>query len=354
MKKYQKALKFLMILLFCFFATGCSKQETKVMENINLEMKMYQLEDVKQYCIDDTGTYLYAIKDKSSSIYRYSIDGTYIDEIVLDADENEKLFSLQIGEYEDYTYDLSAITVDQEWVYCVRSAKCSILAVHMNTREQKLIYCEENLTDVTDLYVTDHFIFICSISSNGQQELSYMNKETCEMSSIPMKGALHITECTDDTIWIFAMNQNENYYIQKYDAKSASFEEAISLNLVHDISEMIYDKATGFLYAYQLSEEQFLRIDPENAELVARFNKAKIDTNTGKFYMYMYEDTLYIWNEYTKQILYFEPELYIENNIELTGFVMNSCEVDDWQGYQIDLEVMEWDQYSGSVVKTKI
>ncbi len=346
MKGYSKKSRLMaVVLLLCLLFTGCAAPEEKEQEQKDRTISEISIPGLLEHCVDETGEHCYYTVTGESTIYKCTMDGTPVAQFAVTADEGEE--RVQGYSYMDTAEaaNLSGLCIYGDTLYCFRPSKGTLLAVDVNTGENRVLTKME-VYSVYKMAAGASSVLVMNFGMAGKA-LTVYHTDTGVMEQVPVEQPLMFAHAGEDTYWINTTGEDGTYGFQKYQADTGAVSEFYESNFTYELTEMAYDKASGLLYGRMYSL-QYLCFNPEEAEQVSRFTAQAIYQSPACFQTA--GGRLFIQDVESGKVYHFDPAAYVTWNEPLKGYVTSEFSVTEWAGYNIDLEVVSWDELALKVL----
>lgn len=344
MKKSCK--KWVSLLLSCLMLTGCgTTQEREVGEQ---DKTIYEIPvpGIHENCIDAEAQNLYYTISGQSKVYQYTMEGVFVEEFLVDADEEEKEIMGFIGERPDDAADLSGLCMYGNTLYCFRELKNTLMAIDIYTGKDQLVATMEESLGIIKIAAGANSVLILQFGMENK-EIWVADTETGIVEKLPVRYPVMIAAAGEDTYWIEAYDGEEGYYFQEYKADTGELSEEYRSNFTYELSDMVYSQKNGQIYG-RFSSIQYVSLNPREAESAARFVARGIYLDSANLQLAC--DKLYVTDKETETIYYFNPAAFVVENKPLKGYVTSEFAISDWAGYNIELEVITWEELALKVL----
>lgn len=346
MKQYFRMYKWMVaVLLFCLFLFGCSKPREEKKEQKDKTVSEIFIPGLLEYCVDAFGEYYYYTVSGKSVIYQCAMDGTPVAqfEIMADATQPEKYDYTE--EQATSVADLSGLCISGNMMYCYRGIKGSLMAVDITTGENRLLSTQD-IFYIYKMDAGDTTIMLQTATEEGK-ELYVYHTDTAVMERVQVECPEAFAIATGDTYWVNVKAEENAYGFQEYHADTGTFGELYESNFTYELAEMTYDKNAGLMYGRMYSV-QYLCFAPTEPKAVSRFMAQQIYQSPACFRFA--GGRLYIQDVEQGIVYHFDPAAYVTWNEPLKGYVTSELSVTEWAGYNIDLEVIDWEELALKVL----
>ncbi len=346
MKEYLKKNRGMaLVLLLCLLFTGCAAPEEKEQEPKDRTISELSIPGLLEHCVDETGEHCYYTVTGESTIYKCTMDGTPVVQFAITADEGEPDIQSYISMDTPERVNLSGLCIYGDTLYCFRPSKGTLLAVDVNTGENRVLTTME-VYSVYKMAAGASSVLVMNFGMAGKA-LTVYHTDTGVTEQVPVKQPLMFAHAGEDTYWINTTGEDGTYGFQKYQADTGAVSEFYESNFTYELTEMAYDKASGLLYGRMYSL-QYLCFKPEEAEQVSRFTAQAVYQSPACFQTA--GGRLFIQDVESGKVYHFDPAAYVTWNEPLKGYVTSEFSVTEWAGYNIDLEVVSWDELALKVL----
>lgn len=354
----MKKISYFLILFFLSgFLTmlwGCGKAEEESRE-VTAEVAEFFVENLLEFCVYPESGELYCSREGESAIYHYDAEGKYIEHFPVTADEDREIRMLMLG-VDGYDQELTGLCIDGDILYCYRMAKQTVMSLNLTTGESKVCMDTENIT-IYKSEALENTILLYGILNAGMEAspdstatLMILDLNTGEWGELSLGGQpMGITKDEESGVyWIAGYEEGTGYFLQKYDPKRRALSERYETGLQDIIEDIVYIPGERALYGYVLNTMEYVKIVPEDARAIARFLVKPL--RWGMPRMQATEERLYVQEGQQGMIYAFDPEGYLAENKPLKGYVLQTAEIDNWLGYNIDLEKISWEDLALKVL----
>ena len=337
----------LYILLICaLLLTGCGKTDQGGTESRKADIGSISVSGLSESCVFPDGGYLFCTLKGSSSIYQYTTDGKKVAEFQVTADDAKEKVMEFAGEEPENAAALTGLCIRDDVVYCCRVLKGTLLSVNIKTGEEKICGEIKEIADVEKMAAGEHVLFILG-RTEWERKLWTFDISSGELETIPVNNVVTFAYVREDTCWIELYDDEGEYCFQRYDAGTGTLSEKYAGNFTGELSDMVYAEAEGAIYGHLLAD-QYVRIDPQNPKVAARFSAQQL--YAGDSCMQSVGDTLYVQDAGEEKIYSFPPAAFVVDNKPLKGYTTVLSDIPDWEGYNIELEVIPWDELALKVL----
>lgn len=342
-KKLSRVLPFFLI-LFCMF-TGCVGQEEEQKEQKDKTISEIPVPGLLEYCIDESGKHYYYTVSGESAIYQCSMDGRQLARFEVTADDGEANTYGFYGEQPPEAADLSGLCIYGDTLYCYRMLKNTLMAVDITTGESQLL-TKLKTSGVNKMAAGANSVMLLTFGDTGKILYVY-HTDTGGSEQVPVEHPQMFAHAGEDTYWINVLTETGTYGFQKYQADTGKLSELHDSNFTYEVTEMDYDKEAGLMYG-RMHSLQYLCFDPENPKNVSRFTAQEIYESPSCFQVA--GGRLYTQDREKETVYHFDPTAFVTQNKPLKGYVTSEFAVTEWAGYNIDLEVISWEELALKVL----
>lgn len=345
MKKYKRLVS---LLLSCIMLAGCGETKETGLAEVQADKTIHEISipGILENCIDADAENLYYTVSGQSKIYQYTMDGTPLAQFTVTADAAEPEVQGFVGEKPADAADLSGLCMYEDTLYCFRALKNTLMAVDTQTGESRLCATMEESFGIIKMAAGEQSVLILQFCAEGK-ELWVLQTDTGVLEKVPVKNPVMIAHATEDTYWIEAYDEAEGYYFLEYIADTGAFSEKYKSNFTYELSDMTYSQETGLLYG-RYASIQYVCLNPRVASVAARFTAQSVYESPA--YLQMAGGRLYVQSKEEEKIYYFDPSAFITENKPLKGYVTSEFAITDWAGYNIELEVISWEELALKVL----
>ena len=343
---YRRSITVL-VLLFGILFCSCGKAEKADKKQADRTVRQYEIPGLTGYCVDEAGEYLYCTVDGSSSIYQYGTDGSFIGEIPVTADDGEADIQAYPGEKPASAVNLTGLCINGDKLYCFRHLKGCVVEIDLQTGTQRIcgrVACGTYIAKAAAL--PDTLLFLLIPVNEGKQ-IQMLDLDTGTFTKLEIDQPVAVTNGAANSFWLEAYDE-DGWYFQEYRVDTKSLSEKYRTNFTDMVIDISYNPEENAIYGYLLTESQYVRIEPQQAAVAARFPVQKL--NMFDCNMMMAGTRLFVSDTMVGKIYSFEPLAYVADNKPLKGYMLDLSSVPDWSGYNIDLEEMTWDELALKVL----
>lgn len=328
--KYSK----LAVLLLCLLLYGCTKPQEKETEQKDKTISEFSIPGLLEHCIDASGEYCYYTLNEDTYIYKCSMDGTPVAQFAVTADDCQPG-----GER------LSGLCVYGDTLYCYRYITSSLMAVDTVTGECRVL-TELETNGINKMGAGPNSIMILAYG-NANKVLLVYHLDTGVIEQVPVEKPQMFAYAGEDTCWINLQDEEGAYCFMEYHADTGTMAEQYDSNFTYELTEMAYDTESGLMYGRMYSL-QYLCFNPKEPKNVSRFTAQKIYQSPACFQSV--GGRVYIQDVEKGTVYHFEPSAYVTWNEPLKGYVTSEFAVEEWAGYNIELEVIDWEELALKVL----
>lgn len=352
--------KTLIILCFCLLSGfliilwGCGKTEEEL-EEASAEVTEFTVENLLEFCVHPESGDLYCSLAGESAICHYDAEGNYVERFPIAADEDKELLVLMPG-VEGYEQELTGLCIDGDTLYCYRFAKQTLISLDLVTGESRVCMDLENITvhkaEALGNTILLYGILNTDVGASGYStsKLLLLNTDTGEWGELSIGGQpMGITKDSESGVfWLTGYEEGTGYFLQKYDPGKRALSEQYETGLQDFIEDIVYVPEEKALYGYVMNTMEYVKLVPKNARAISRFKVRPLQWGMPR--MQAKEEKLYVQGGQPGMIYAFNPEGYLANNKPLKGYVLQTADIDNWLGYNIDLEKISWEDLALKVL----
>lgn len=342
-------LNFFMIMLW-----GCGKAEEEPGEAA-AEVTEFTVENLLEFCVHPESGDLYCSLSGESAICHYDAEGKYVERFPIAADEDKELLALMPG-VEGYDQELTGLCIDGDILYCYRWAKQTLMSLDLVTGESRVCMDTENITirkaEALGNTILLYGILNTDVGASGYSTdtLLLLNLDTGEWGELSIGGQpMGITKDRESGVfWLTGYEEGTGYFLQKYDPGKLALSEQYETGLQDFIQDIVYVPEEKALYGYVMNTMEYVRLVPKDAQAIARFKVRPLQWGMPR--MQAKEERLYVQGGQPGMIYAFHPEGYLAKNKPLKGYVLQTADIDNWLGYNIDLKKISWEDLALKVL----
>ncbi len=345
MKKYKGPVS---LLLSCIMLAGCGEPKDNGVTEPQADKTIHEISipGILENCIDAEAENLYYTVSGQSKIYQYTMDGTPVAQFAVTADEKEPEVQGFAGEKPADAADLSGLCMYEDTLYCFRSLKNTLMAVDTKTGESRLCGTIEESFGIMKMAAGTGSVLLLQFGTDGL-EVWVLHTDTGTWEKVPVNNPVMIAHATEDIYWIEAQDEEGGYYFQEYTANTGVLSEEYTSHFTYELSEMTYSQETGLLYG-RYGSIQYVCLNPREAITASRFTAQSVYESPAC--LQMAGGKLYVQSKDEEKIYYFDPSAFITENKPLKGYVTSEFAITDWAGYNIELEVISWEELALKVL----
>lgn len=352
--------KILIILCFCLLngflimLWGCGKTEEEPGEAA-AEVTEFTVENLLEFCVHPKSGDLYCSLSGESAICHYDAEGKYVERFPIEADEDKELLMLMPG-VDGYDQELTGLCIDGDTLYCYRWAKQTLMSLDLVTGESRVCMDMESITihkaEALGNTILLYGILNTDVGASGYStsKLLLLNPDTGEWGELSIGGQpMGITKDRESGVfWLTGYEEGTGYFLQKYDPGKRALSEQYETGLQDFIEDIVYVPEEKALYGYVMNTMEYVKLVPKNAQAISRFKVRPLQWGMPR--MQAKEERLYVQGGQPGMIYAFNPEGYLANNKPLKGYVLQTADIDNWLGYNIDLEKISWEDLALKVL----
>lgn len=344
MKLYKKTLASLLAL--CLLLSGCVKPQEEEQEQRDKTISEIAIPGMIEFCVDEAGEYYYYAVTGESTIFKCAMDGTPVAQYTVDADNGEPDVLSFMEDQLSMAVNLSGLSIYGDTLYCFRNAKSTLLAVDISTGEDRLLATLDGIYNVCQMAAGTSSLMIMNIGESGRKYYVYQT-DAGVLEPVPVDRLQNVAYAGGDTYWLNVRDEDDSYYFQEYQADTGALSEKYASNFTYELTVMTYDKETGLLYG-TLYSAQYLCFNPREPRNVSRFVAQPVYLTPTSFQAA--GNRLYILDKEKEIMYHFDPAAFVMENKTLKGYVTSEFSVTEWAGYNIDLEVISWEELALKVL----
>lgn len=354
MKKIYDSLCLCLLSGFLIMLCGCGKSEEKSPE-ITAEVTEFSIENLLEFCVHPESGDLYCSRAGESAIYHYDAEGKYVEHFPVTADEDRELRMFMLG-VDGYEQELRGLCINGDTLYCCRMAKQTLMSLNLTTGESRVCMDTENIT-IHKAETLGKTILLYGIVNAGPGEpfdntvaLILLDLNTGEWEELSVGGQpMGITKDRESGVyWIAGYEEGTGYFLQNYDPERGRLSERYMTGLQDIIADIAYIPEEKALYGYVMSTMEYVKMVPEEAQAISRFLVRHLTDGTTR--MQVKGEKLYVQDRQLGKVYAFYPEGYLAKNKPLKGYVLQTADIDNWLGYNIDLEKIGWEELALKVL----
>lgn len=345
MGKSKKLSGVLFFLILCCLFAGCAGQEEEEKEQKDKTISEIQIPGLLEHCIDESGEHYYYTVSGESAIYQCSMDGRQLARFEVTADDGEENTQGFLGEQPPEASDLNGLCIYGDTLYCYRNLKSTLMAIDITTGESRLL-TKMKTSGVNKMAAGANSVMLLTFGDTGKILYVY-HTDTKASEQVPVKRPQMFAHAGEDIYWINVLTEAGTYGFQKYQADTGELSEVYDSNFTYEVTELAYDKTAGLMYGRMYSL-QYLCFDPENPKNVSRFTAQEIKGSPSCFQVA--GGRLYTQDREKETVYHFDPTAFVTQNRPLKGYVTSEFAVTEWAGYNIDLEVISWEELALKVL----
>ncbi|MCM1192811.1 MAG: hypothetical protein NC123_13045 [Butyrivibrio sp.] len=354
MKKIYQILCFCLVTGLLIALWGCGKAEEENRE-VNTEVTEFSVEGLLEFCVHPENGDFYCSLAGDSTIYHYNGEGECVERFPVTADDGRVLRTISPGA-EGYEKELTGLCIDGDTLYCYRMAKQTILSLNLITGENEVCMETEGITIHKAEALGNTLLFYGILSAGpgesfeGRAALLLFDLSRKEWGELAVSGQpMGITrDETSGVYWLAGYEDAAGIFLQKYDPGRGVLSERYVTGLQDVLYDIAYSREEGALYGYVLNTMEYVKLVPEDARAVSRFLVRKLTGGMPR--MQVQGERLYVQDKEAGRIYAFYPESYLANNKPLKGYVLQTADIDNWLGYNIDLEKISWEDLALKVL----
>ncbi|MBP3577207.1 MAG: extracellular solute-binding protein [Lachnospiraceae bacterium] len=346
MKLHYKKYRFMAtVSLLCLLLAGCSKPQEEEKEKKDKTISEISIPGLLENCIGESGEYYYYTVSGESTIYQCTMDGTSVTQFSVAADNGKLNMQGFYGEQPADAADLSGLCIYRDTLYCYRGLNGTLMSVDINTGESQLLGIQET-NGIAKMEAGENSVLLLAFGDVGKLLYVY-HTDSGMMERVPVDNPVQIAFAGEDAYWINLQDQTGEYCFQEYRADTGVLSEKYRSNFTYELSDMTCSRETGLLYG-RLYSIQYVCFDPRNPKAASRFAAQEV-YNTPS-YLQAAGGRLYIQDREQEKIYHFDPSAFVNQNEPLKGYITSEFSVTDWAGYNIELEVISWEELALKVL----
>lgn len=320
-------------IILCLLFSGCTKPQKEEQKQKDKTISKLAIPGLLEHCVDEEGECCYYTVNGESVIYKCAMDGTPLAQFSITADGEQQ------------TDNLAGLCLYGDALYCYRFSTCSLMEVDMVTGECRVL-AEVETMGINKMAAGETTIMIMTYSDSGKVLYVY-HKDTGVTETVPAEQPQAFSYAGGDTYWLNVKSEEGVFGFQEYQADTGTFGEVYESNFTYELSEMAYDTATGLMYGRMYSV-QYLCFSPTEPKNVSRFTAQQVFQSPACFQSV--GGRLYIQDAEQGKVYHFDPAAFVARNKPLKGYLTSELSVTEWAGYNIDLEVIDWDELALKVL----
>ncbi len=341
----SRKIKLLIVfLLFGLSLFGCTGEKNAEMAEKDKVISEISVPGLLEHCVDEAGQYVYYTVNAESVIYQSTIDGTVVGQFAVTADDAEPDKQGFIGEKPPEAVNLCGLCMSGNTLYCFRPLKKTLMAINVETGENRLVD-KFDIIGINKMAAGTTSVLIMT-NVNTENVLYAYHVDTGNMELVLVENPVMITHAEADTYWLNVTDDTGAYYFQKYHADTRNLSEKYKSNFTYELSELAYNKENRMLYGK--FSEQYVCFNPEQPNAASRFTAQDIYTSPA--YLQVSNGNLFIQDQEKGIVYYLDPTEFMMQNMPLKGYVTSEFVIEDWAGYNIDLEVIDWEELALKVL----
>lgn len=336
MNRNNKIFMLIAVMSVCLWFSGCgSPHDGK--QNNNTDVAELTIQNLRDYCVDEGGKNIYFITTENNTVYSYGLDGTKNGEYSISADD---AYPMQFAVYgEEDSRSLSNLCLAGGKLYVYRENKGTLTELDMATGEQNVLAVRKDAMYVQKMAAGENTVMLLGYRG-GETAASLIDKMSGEELTVPVENPAAVAVAEKDSYWINTC-ENGQYCFRLYDAGTGEISEAYDSNFTYGMSDISYDKSEGSLYGY-LVMGQYVKFSPKDPKVAARYTAVNVEDIPGHL---QYEaGRIFIKSSQEETVFSFYPDAFIKNNKPLKAYTTSEMALSDWGGYQIELEVLDWEE----------
>ena len=341
--KRMALLKILLFVLPCL--CGCAER-VPAREWGDRTISSFALEGLKEICPDERGEFFYCVVSDNAALQRYTIEGEFVEEIPLWADEKEPVEAQTLEELQTGIRSVSCLCVHGNRLYCYRPSTDSLIAVDLEVHSQELLGKAGAGNGMKAMAAGENTLLLQLWNAEGKEELRIWDLETGQAEKLQAEGIYLGAYASGDSYWLAGCGENEGCYVQEYDAATGTFSEKYPVSLMEPLAEMTYTQEENRLYGRENGIGQYVCFTP-GQEAVTRFQAQHIYESGG---FYIRAKRLYVADASLGEVYSFDTAAYMTENVPLKGYVLNLADAQDYAGYNVIIEELSWEELALKVL----
>lgn len=354
MRKMVYSMFFPLLSVCMILLGGCGKAEEESRE-ATAEVKEFTVENLLEFCVHPESGDLYCSLSGESVICHYDAEGKYVEQFPVTADEDRELRMFVLGR-DGYEQELTGLCINGDTLYCYRMAKQTVIALDLATGESRVCMDTENITvhkaETLENTILFYGILTAGIgaSNDSTATLLLLDLDTGKCGELSVGGQpMGITKDEESgAYWIIGYEEGTGCFLQKYDPKEKVLSERYATGLQDIIEDIAYVPEEKAIYGYVLNTMEYVKMVPEDAQAISRFLVRPLQWGMPR--MQVKGEKLYMQGGQEGTIYAFDPEGYLAKNKPLKGYVLQTADIDNWLGYNIDLEKISWEDLALKVL----
>ena len=339
--------KLAVLLLLCLLFSGCTRQKEEAPEQKDKTISELAIPGLASFCVDEAGEFYYYAANGDSTIYQCAMDGTPVAQFVITADADAPETCGYLGDEPPLDFvNFSALCIYGDTLYFFRGLKSSLLALNVTTGESRLVATLDGFGTVLQMSAGEHTLLLPNFTEAGKQFFVY-HMDTNVLEAIPVERVQNVTHSFGDSYWLNVREEEGSYYFQEYHADTGELSEEYASNFTYELSDLVYDDKTDLMYGMMYSA-QYVCFHPREPKKVSRFTAQPVYISPVN--PQIAGGRLYVPDGDTGKVYHFDTEAYVTWNEPLKGYVTSELATTEWAGYNIDLEVIAWDELALKVL----
>ena len=339
--------RLVVFLVFFLLFVGCNKPQEEVIEQKDKTITELSIPGLSSFCVDEAGEFYYYAANGDSTIYKCAMDGTPVAQFLITTDVEAPETYGYIGEEPPVdALNFSALCMYGDTLYFFRGLKSSLLELNVTTGESRLVATLDGFHTVLQMAAGEHTLMLPCFTEAGKQFFVY-HLDTAVLETVPVERMKNMTHGSGDSYWLNVQDEDGSYYFQEYHADTGELSEEYVSNFTYELSDLVYDDKTDLMYG-MLYSAQYVCFHPREPKKVSRFTAQPVYVSPAN--PQIAEGRLYVPDGDTDKVYYFDTEAYVTWNEPLKGYVTSELSTTEWAGYNIDLEVIDWEELALKVL----
>lgn len=343
----MKYKKLAVLLIFFLLFIGCNKSQEEETEKKDKSISELAISGLSSFCVDETGEFYYYAANGDSTIYKCAMDGTPVAQFLITADEKTPETYGYVGEEPPLTaLNFSALCMYGDTLYFFRGLKSSLLELNVTTGKSRHVAVLNGFYTVLQMAAGERTLMLPNFTEAGKQFFVY-RLDTNTLEEVPVERVQNVAHGAGDSYWLNVQDEDGSYYFQEYQADTGEVSEEYASNFTYELSDMVYDEEADLMYG-MLYSAQYVCFHPRDPKKVSRFTAQPVYVSPAN--PQIAGGRMYVSDGDTDKIYHFNTEAYVTWNKPLKGYVTSELATTEWAGYNIDLEVIDWDELALKVL----
>ena len=325
-------------LLICNCVEGCSSKNTE-QQTIDPEVTEISVPNLVDYCIDEEEKYLYLTQKGEMTVYRYTLEGEAAGEYPFTADEDLNDIREYLPGEEEEKETIRGLCLNENKIYGYREAKGTVLEYDIENGKERVCAVLENGLQVLTADAGEKTLMLSGFLEN-ERVIFLVDTTLGEITRVPVDYPTAVASAGKDRYWINTY-ENHTYCFRLYDGIKKELSDACQSNFTYGLDDMVYDKQEEVMYGHMIGD-QYVKFKPDTPQIAARYTAQNVmDSPSNIQYA---QKHIYVKSVSEQMIYSFNPAAYVKENKPLKGYATSEMALADWGGYQIELEVISWEE----------